>query len=92
MKPKTVAESMREAIGGDLMPPTNALHVLREILADVSTLNQRRCWSCGQSHWHAAQSMPYVKCPECGSQDTRIIMVQAMTDEEFLNRHTGRNP
>jgi len=72
----TIAQSLRDAISRDQLPPTNALHILREILADVPTLNNRRCWSCGQSHWHADSAVPHVLCPQCKSQDTRLIEIK----------------
>jgi Zn finger protein HypA/HybF involved in hydrogenase expression len=36
-------------------------------------LHRRQCFDCKGVHWHVDNKTPYVLCPECGSQDTRII-------------------
>ena len=49
----------------------NALGELAAIKCDVRKLHRRKCWGCGETHWHADDRTPGVLCPECGSQDTR---------------------
>lgn len=46
---------------------------LMAILHDVESLHKRRCWDCGEIHWHADNRTPYVCCPDCNSQDTRLL-------------------
>jgi DNA-directed RNA polymerase subunit RPC12/RpoP len=71
----TIADSLRDAIEHNQLPPATAPSVLRELL-DIPTLNKRRCFECGQSNWHADAKTPYVLCRNCGSQDTRLIKVE----------------
>lgn len=45
-------------------------------------LHQRRCHDCGGVHWHKDSRVPYVLCPECGSQDTRMVReIQAEAEQ-----------
>lgn len=53
--------------------PYKLAEEIRDILADVPTLHQRKCYACGKTHWHADIVAPYVLCQGCGSQDTRRI-------------------
>jgi hypothetical protein len=46
---------------------------LAKIKTDLKGLHKRRCWDCGNTHWHAQDRTPGVLCPECGSQDTRRV-------------------
>lgn len=46
---------------------------LDDIRRDVKGLHQRRCWNCNTIHWHADNRTPYVCCPGCGNQDTRVL-------------------
>ena len=52
---------------------------LDDIRNDVKGLHQRKCQNCRAIHWHADHVTPYVYCPECGCQDTRML---AMCDEQ----------
>ena len=50
---------------------------LHDIHNDIPGLHQRRCWNCGETHWHALDHGPLVACPECKSMDTRLIKKKA---------------
>lgn len=51
---------------------TELARALAAIKVDVPSLHQRKCHECGEVHWHADNVAPYVLCPNCGSQDTRL--------------------
>ena len=36
-------------------------------------LHRRKCLGCQTVHWHVDNKTPWVCCPSCGSQDTRIV-------------------
>ena len=47
----------------------SAIHILRA----APFANWRKCWDCGRESLHVEAITPWVLCPHCKSQDTRLM-------------------
>jgi hypothetical protein len=48
----------------------------------VTTEHLRKCWDCGTTNAHKDNVMPWVLCPQCGSQDTRAVELKFVPVEQ----------
>ena len=46
---------------------------VKRLRAIVAKMSHRRCWDCGHIGYYVNSTLPYCRCEECGSTDTRLI-------------------